>query len=84
MFVDDLDVQDSILVNTVHDTRPLVFHGNGVSKLSFNSLTNYLANSWSQKDGCLICKENNIDLSQVFFQLSYKLSNLHHNILALC
>lgn len=53
------------LANTFYETQPLILHGNGRSKPVLNSLGNYLANSWNQQDGCILCKENEIDLTEV-------------------
>lgn len=63
--LDDLDVVEGALLNTVHNTKPLVFHGNGLSKLAFNTLANYLAHSWTPTEGCISCHENNIHLDKV-------------------
>ncbi|XP_076756253.1 procollagen lysyl hydroxylase isoform X2 [Xylocopa sonorina] len=52
------------LLNTVYNTEPLVLHGNGYSKLSLNSLGNYLANAWSPEEGCIMCWEGTIELEE--------------------
>ncbi|XP_043260024.1 procollagen-lysine,2-oxoglutarate 5-dioxygenase isoform X1 [Colletes gigas] len=52
------------LQNTVYNTQPLVLHGNGNSKLSLNSLSNYLAQAWNTEDGCLECWEGTIELNK--------------------
>ncbi|CAG0886727.1 unnamed protein product [Darwinula stevensoni] len=54
--------KEAYLQNTAYGTVPLVVHGNGPSKVSLNSLGNYLAKAWNPQDGCLECKENMIDL----------------------
>ncbi|KAK1117502.1 hypothetical protein K0M31_016535 [Melipona bicolor] len=50
------------LLNTVYNTEPLILHGNGYSKLSLNSLGNYLAHAWSPEEGCIMCWEGMIEL----------------------
>jgi hypothetical protein len=41
---------DPYLENSVHNTVPLVVHGNGPSKRILNSLGNYLAKAWNTAD----------------------------------
>ncbi|XP_077301869.1 procollagen lysyl hydroxylase [Arctopsyche grandis] len=57
----ELHINDSItypyISNMVYNVKPLILHGNGPSKIYFNSLTNYLAKSWSPQLGCLKCEE---------------------------
>ncbi|CAH2034418.1 unnamed protein product, partial [Iphiclides podalirius] len=48
--------------NVATKQRPLIIHGNGPSKLTLNHLGNYLAKSWSHKEGCTLCEENRIKL----------------------
>lgn len=48
--------------NVVTKERPLIVHANGPSKLTLNHLGNYLAKSWSVKDGCALCEEKKIEL----------------------
>ncbi|XP_043280130.1 procollagen-lysine,2-oxoglutarate 5-dioxygenase isoform X2 [Venturia canescens] len=50
------------LRNSAYDTTPLIVHGNGLSKLALNSLGNYLARGWTEKDGCLSCWDDTIEL----------------------
>ncbi|XP_017754981.1 PREDICTED: procollagen-lysine,2-oxoglutarate 5-dioxygenase 1 isoform X1 [Eufriesea mexicana] len=52
------------LLNTVYNTEPLILHGNGNSKLSLNSLGNYLAQAWSPEEGCIMCWEGTIELDK--------------------
>ncbi|XP_076180900.1 procollagen lysyl hydroxylase isoform X1 [Ptiloglossa arizonensis] len=52
------------LVNTVYNTQPLILHGNGYSKLSLNSLGNYLAQAWNLEEGCLECLDETIELDK--------------------
>ncbi|XP_012135908.2 procollagen lysyl hydroxylase isoform X1 [Megachile rotundata] len=52
------------LLNTVYNTEPLILHGNGYSKLSLNSLGNYLANAWSPEEGCVMCWEGTTELDK--------------------
>jgi len=49
---------DTRLVNSVYQTRPIVVHGNGPSKTLLASLGNYLAKSWVEGQGCLGCAED--------------------------
>ncbi|XP_054270597.1 procollagen-lysine,2-oxoglutarate 5-dioxygenase-like isoform X1 [Macrosteles quadrilineatus] len=63
--IDDVDIVEDTLVNKVHNTKPLVLHGNGPSKIHFNTLTNYLPRGWTEAEGCATCKENTIDLTKV-------------------
>lgn len=51
--------------NTNFNTYPAVIHGNGISKITFNSYTNYIPNKWSPESGCATCYDNSIDLSTV-------------------
>ncbi len=46
---------DPYFYNIVFDTLPMVFHGNGPSKLFLNTLGNYIPGSWNTKDGCVEC-----------------------------
>lgn len=64
--IDDLELKydEGYVENNVHNTTPLVLHSNGPSKLALNSIANYLAKSWTTVDGCLSCKEDNIDLNK--------------------
>jgi len=52
-----------VLENINFNTQPAVMHGNGLSKITFNSYTNYIPNKWSPESGCNTCYDNNIDLS---------------------
>lgn len=52
-----------VLENINFNTQPAVMHGNGLSKITFNSYTNYIPNKWSPESGCSTCYDNNIDLS---------------------
>lgn len=45
------------LENVITKERPLIVHGNGPSKITLNNYGNYLAKSWSMKEGCALCKE---------------------------
>lgn len=55
----------AFVLNTVYNTRPLVLHGNGPSKVVLNSLGNYLADSWSPLTGCNSCKLNRTNLNDL-------------------
>ncbi|XP_054009537.1 procollagen-lysine,2-oxoglutarate 5-dioxygenase [Hylaeus anthracinus] len=52
------------LLNTVYNTQPLILHGNGYSKLSLNSLGNYLAEAWNPEEGCTMCWEGTTELNK--------------------
>lgn len=52
------------LINTVYKTKPLVLHGNGRSKLSLNSLGNYLVQAWNSEGGCVMCWEGATELNK--------------------
>lgn len=66
-----------MLENIQFNTNPAVVHGNGFSKLTLNSYTNYIPNKWSPEIGCSVCQDNTIDLStlEVF---SIKLNNHYY------
>jgi len=62
-------VNNSYVLENIHfNSYPAVIHGNGLSKLTLNSYTNYIPNKWSES-GCNTCNNNNQDLStlEVFF-----------------
>lgn len=65
-----------VLENVNFNTQPAVIHGNGLSKITFNSYTNYIPNKWSPESGCNTCYDNNLDLSMLkvlsTINLSYK------------
>ena len=54
IFVADVEMKfnnaDAYLENTVHNTNPIVIHGNGPSKRILNSLGNYLPKAWNTVD----------------------------------
>lgn len=52
-----------VLENINFNTQPAILHGNGLSKMTFNSYTNYIPNKWSPESGCITCYDNNLDLS---------------------
>lgn len=58
------DEQDVYLENKAYKTKPLILHGNGLSKIQFSSLANYLGKAWRPSEGCLACKENELDLTK--------------------
>lgn len=49
--------------NVATKHRPLILHGNGPSKSTLHNLGNYLAKSWSVKEGCVLCKERKIKIN---------------------
>ncbi|XP_055521918.1 LOW QUALITY PROTEIN: multifunctional procollagen lysine hydroxylase and glycosyltransferase LH3-like, partial [Leucoraja erinacea] len=51
--------------NIAQDTLPVVIHGNGPTKLQLNYLGNYIPNAWTHDNGCGICEEDMLDLSQL-------------------
>lgn len=53
---------DAFLFNKIYQTKPLIIHGNGLSKVALNSLGNYLAKSWHPATGCLSCHESQTNL----------------------
>lgn len=53
---------DSKIINTVHQTNPVILHGNGWPKLKLSAAGNYIAKSWTVGGGCLACAENKIDV----------------------
>jgi len=53
------------VLNTRFQTKPVVIHGNGPSKLFLNYLGNYVPNRWTNELGCLACKENKINLEDI-------------------
>lgn len=48
---------ETYLYNSIYDTRAVVYHGNGPSKIYLNSLTNYVPRAWNEEEGCITCKE---------------------------
>jgi hypothetical protein len=63
--LDDDDNDDIIVFNNATKTKPGFIHGNGGSKGILNFLGNYIAKAWSVSDGCKICNEDKIVLSEV-------------------
>ncbi|KAJ8912131.1 hypothetical protein NQ315_013220 [Exocentrus adspersus] len=51
--------------NVVTHTEPLILHGNGPSKLTMNYLSNYVPKMWNSVEGCIKCKQNNVNLSDI-------------------
>ncbi|KAG8431599.1 hypothetical protein GDO86_018021 [Hymenochirus boettgeri] len=51
--------------NVAFDTFPVVIHGNGPTKLQLNYLGNYVPNTWTHEDGCGVCDDDLLDLSEV-------------------
>lgn len=64
--------------NIIFNTHPAILHGNGLSKLTLNSFTNYIPNKWSLENGCTTCHDNTIDLST--FEVFYQQNNCFHFI----
>lgn len=48
--------------NIVTRTEPAILHGNGLSKITLNYLGNYVPNTWNYEDGCIKCKNGQLDL----------------------
>ncbi|XP_018655001.1 putative procollagen-lysine,2-oxoglutarate 5-dioxygenase [Schistosoma mansoni] len=53
------------LFNKIFSTTPIIAHGNGPIKVEFNSLSNYLAYSWSPTKNCQQCDEDNIEIQDI-------------------
>lgn len=53
---------DSQFINTIHQTTPVIIHGNGWAKRTLSAVGNYIAKSWTSSKGCLACAENQIDV----------------------
>ncbi|CAH8661573.1 unnamed protein product [Schistosoma margrebowiei] len=53
------------LFNKMFSTTPIIAHGNGPIKVEFNSLSNYLAYSWSPTKNCKHCDEDNIEFQDI-------------------
>ncbi|XP_028654141.1 multifunctional procollagen lysine hydroxylase and glycosyltransferase LH3 [Erpetoichthys calabaricus] len=51
--------------NVAYDTLPVVIHGNGPTKLQLNYLGNYVPTAWTHEEGCGICDDDFLDLTQV-------------------
>lgn len=51
-----------MLINTAHQTRASVVHGNGPSKLALNNYGNYLAGAFAN-ERCMVCDDDNIVLN---------------------
>lgn len=60
----DAVTQTSYLFNSDFETKPMILHGNGLSKLNLNSLANYLGETYSDNI-CTTCKLRNIELDEV-------------------
>lgn len=61
----EINYEKGTITNTLYNTKPLVLHGNGPSKIDLYNFGNYLAKSWNSVKGCLTCKEDNIYLEKV-------------------
>uniref|UniRef100_A0A672KA20 Procollagen-lysine,2-oxoglutarate 5-dioxygenase 2 n=1 Tax=Sinocyclocheilus grahami TaxID=75366 RepID=A0A672KA20_SINGR len=51
--------------NTVYNCLPSIIHGNVNTKIYFNYLANYIPNVWNYEQGCTICDQDMVDLSQL-------------------
>ncbi|XP_014673049.1 PREDICTED: procollagen-lysine,2-oxoglutarate 5-dioxygenase 1-like [Priapulus caudatus] len=49
--------------NTAYSTRPIVLHGNGLSKMYLLFLTNYVPGMWTVNRGCSWCDDDLIRLN---------------------
>ncbi|KAM5142262.1 procollagen-lysine,2-oxoglutarate 5-dioxygenase 1 [Mantella aurantiaca] len=49
--------------NLVHDTLPVMIHGDGPTKLLMNYLGNYIPRVWTFETGCVVCDEGLRSLS---------------------
>ncbi|ENN77266.1 hypothetical protein YQE_06094, partial [Dendroctonus ponderosae] len=62
----DAGAEKFYLKNSETNTEPLIIHGNGLSKLNLNYLSNYLPDGvWNSVDGCVACKSGQISLDAV-------------------
>jgi hypothetical protein len=53
------------IYNKVYNTTPIAVHSNGCAKLFIKTFANYISKTWNLVDGCLECKEDTKDLSQL-------------------
>ncbi len=53
------------IYNKVYNTTPIAVHSNGYAKLFIRTFANYISKTWNLVDGCLECKEDTKDLSQL-------------------
>ncbi|XP_061095193.1 procollagen-lysine,2-oxoglutarate 5-dioxygenase 2 isoform X2 [Conger conger] len=51
--------------NSAYDSLPIVVHGNGYTKMYLNFLGNYIPHAWNYENGCSVCDQDMVDLSQV-------------------
>ncbi|KAM6908893.1 multifunctional procollagen lysine hydroxylase and glycosyltransferase LH3 [Xenentodon cancila] len=51
--------------NVAYDTLPIVIHGNGPTKLQLNYLGNYVPTAWTYENGCSVCDDDLLLLSDV-------------------
>ena len=76
-FLGDVELRfkgnEAYLQNTLHNTVPLIIHGNGQSKLTLNYLGNYLAKSWNQQEGCISCWYDTKELPNIDQEDAYPL-----------
>lgn len=64
MYKADKESKEVRLRNILTGSKSLILHGNGPSKITLNALSNYLARSWNEDDGCNHCKMNQIDYEE--------------------
>lgn len=80
-FTDDVRLRlvnkSYVLENIRFNSHPAIVHGNGLSKLTLNSYTNYIPNKWSPELGCNTCYDNILDLSTLKVLLLIKYTNVH-------
>ena len=57
--------EEPYVLNLVYNSRPLVIHGNGPSKLLLATLGNYLADSFTPETGCLECWDNTVKFDEL-------------------
>lgn len=86
MFTDDVRlklVNKTYEVENIHfNSQPVIVHGNGLSKLTLNSYTNYIPNKWSPESGCTTCYDNTLDLSVL--RVFLKVYNVFNTVFNLC
>ena len=66
---DDVELRfhdnEVVIYNKVFNTTPIAVHSNGYAKLFIRTFANYISKTWNPVDGCLECREDTKDLSQL-------------------
>ncbi|CEF71662.1 Procollagen lysyl hydroxylase [Strongyloides ratti] len=66
IYIEYNDDGKALINNIIYNTHPILIHGNGPSKIHLNSLSNYIPEKQSNKDGCLYCKELTLNNQEIF------------------